>query len=43
MSDGRTSALVRITDVENARTFERFTDDDARAEGFTTRDELISD
>jgi hypothetical protein len=29
--------------VDNARTFEQLTDDDARAEGFATRDELISD
>jgi len=43
MSDGRTSVLVRITDVDNARTFEQLTDDDAHAEGFATRDELISD
>lgn len=29
--------------MDNARTFEQLTDDDARAEGFATRDELISD
>jgi len=43
VSDGRTSVLVRITDVDNSRTFEQLTDEDAHNEGFSTRDELISD
>jgi hypothetical protein len=43
MSDGRTSVLVQITDVDSSRTFEQLTDEDAQAEGFSTRDELISD
>ena len=43
VSDGRTSVPVRITDVDNRRTFGQLTDDDAKAEGFATRDELISD
>jgi hypothetical protein len=43
MSDGRTSVRVRITRVDNTRTFEQLTDDDARAEGFSTREELLLD
>ena len=43
VSDGRTSVLVRITDIDNTRTFEQLTDQDAHDEGFSTRDELISD
>ena len=43
MSDGRISVLVRITDIDNRRTFEQLTDKDAHDEGFSTRDELMSD
>jgi hypothetical protein len=43
ISDGRTSVLVKITDVDNSRTLEQLTDEDAREEGFSTREELISD
>jgi hypothetical protein len=43
ISDGRTSVLVKITDVDNSRTLEQLTGEDAREEGFSTREELISD
>jgi hypothetical protein len=43
MSDGRSSVPVRITDVDNSRSLEQLTDQDAHDEGFSTRDELISD
>jgi hypothetical protein len=43
MSDGRTSVRVRITNVDNTRTFNELTDEDARAEGFSSREELLFD
>jgi hypothetical protein len=43
MSDGRASVRVRITKVDNTRTLEQLTDEDARAEGFSTREELLLD
>jgi len=43
MSDGRTSVRVRITSVDNKRALGELTDDDARAEGFATREELLLD
>ncbi|SRR5258708_27588347 len=43
VSDGRISVLVRITGIDSSRTFGQLTDEDAHAEGFSTRDELISD
>lgn len=43
MYDGRTSVPVRILKVDASRKFAELTDEDARDEGFTSRDELIRD
>jgi hypothetical protein len=43
MSDGRVSVRVRITNVDNSRTFNELTDEDAKAEGLSSREELLLD
>src|ERR1035437_6936067 len=43
MSDGRSSARIRILSVDNNRTFSQLTLQDALAEGFASRDELEKD
>jgi hypothetical protein len=43
MSDGRDSIPVRILRVDTSRCLAELTDDDARAEGFETREELLKD
>src|SRR5262245_1846009 len=43
MTDGRDSVMIRIVRVDTARCLAELTDDDARAEGFETRNELLKD
>jgi hypothetical protein len=43
MSDGRDSVMIRIVRVDTTRCLAELTDDDARAEGFETRNELLKD
>ena len=43
MSDGRESVPVRIVRVDTSRCLAELTDDDARSEGFETREELLKD
>lgn len=43
LTDGRDSVRVRITSVENDKVVGDLTDDHARREGFSTRDELVAD
>jgi len=43
LSDGRTSLPVRILKVDNDRCLKELTDQDARDEGFHTREELMQD
>jgi hypothetical protein len=43
MSDGTDSVPVRIVRVDTSRNLSQLTDDDARAEGFETREQLLDD
>ncbi len=43
MTDGRGHVPVRITKVDTSRRFGELTDQDARDEGFSAREELIRD
>lgn len=43
ITDGRSHVPVRITKVDTSRRFGELTDQDARDEGFSTREELIRD
>ncbi len=43
MSDGRDSVPIRIVRVDTSRSLAELTDDDARAEGFETREQLLKD
>jgi len=43
MSDGRHSVPVRVLRVDTGRSLGELTDDDARAEGLETREQLLQD
>ncbi len=43
MTDGRQTVPVRILRVDTTRTLKDISDEDARDEGFTTRQELLLD
>jgi hypothetical protein len=43
MSDGQDSVPIRILRIDTSRSLGELTDDDARAEGFTNREELLKD
>ncbi len=43
MSDGRDSVPIRIVRVDTSRSLAELTEDDAHAEGFENREELLKD
>ncbi len=43
MSDGRESVPIRIIRIDTTRSLAELTDEDAHAEGFANRDELLTD
>ena len=43
MTDGISQMAVRITKIDSNRRFRELTDQDARDEGFSTREELMKD
>ncbi len=43
MSDGRESVPIRIVRIDTSRSLAELTDEDAHAEGFANRGELLSD
>lgn len=43
MTDGKDSVAIRIVRVDTSRHLDELTDDDAQAEGFETREQLLKD
>jgi hypothetical protein len=43
MSDGKDSVAIKIVRVDTSRRLDELTDDDAQAEGFETREQLLKD